>query len=270
MNETSPRRGNAIIVAAIVAVLAVVVGIGWAVMANRDTTGDDAKNPGESSSATQSNSPDDQSDAEADAEPTTAEESDEPTRDETSTEVIPLDIVAPVETYGIGVGGPDAAAKVEVFVDFQCPHCADFEEQSQELLRGLAADDKAFVVYRPMAFLNEYSVLAMNAVGAVIDSGDARAALDLHDLFFEQQPSGDLPAPDWYVEQAAAVGADSEEVAEAIRNRDFQQWTVNGTDDASRRGVTGTPTVFVNGEQVEGNTIEELVANTADAVEAAQ
>lgn len=245
MNETSPGRRNAVVVAAIVAVLALVVGIGWAVMANRDTSGDEAKNPGESSNVTESD-------------------------EETAAEVIPLDVVAPVETYGIGVGGPDAAAKVEIFVDFQCPHCADFEEQSQELLRGLAADDKAFVVYRPMAFLNEYSVLAMNAVGAVIDSGDADAALELHDLFFEQQPAGDLPSAEWYVEQAAAVGADSDEVAEAIRNGDFQQWTVNGTDDASKRGVTGTPAVFVNGKPVEANTIEELLAKTLDAVEAAQ
>lgn len=237
MNNAASSRRNLIVAGVIVAVLALVVGLGWAIQSNRDTTGDEAKNPGETSS---------------------------------SVEAQAAEVVAPVDTYGIGVGSRDAAATVEIFVDFQCPHCADFEAASQEELRRLAAEGDAFVVYRPMAFLNEYSVRAMNAVGAVIDSGDADAALALHDLFFEEQPAGDLPDPEWYVEQAASVGADSEAVAQAIRDHEFEQWVVNGTDAASKRGVTGTPTVFVDGTQVEGNSIEEMVDSTVEAIAEAQ
>jgi len=248
MNNAAPGRRNLVIGGVIVAVLALVVGIGWAIQANRDTTGDEGKSPGESASATD-----------------TAEAA--PGDEGTTTMSAPI---APVDTYGLGVGNQDAPAKVEIFEDFQCPHCADFEAASTEALRDLADDGQALVVYRPMAFLSQYSVLAMNALGAVMDSGDGDAALALHDLLFAEQPAGETPSTDWFVEQAASVGADSEEVAAAITDNEFQQWVVNGTDDASKRGVTGTPTVFVNGEQVPGDTIEELVAATVAAVEAAQ
>ncbi|WP_235737845.1 DsbA family protein [Nocardioides alcanivorans] len=236
MNNAAPGRRNLAVAGVIVAVLALVVGIGWAVQSSRDSTGDAAKNPGESATEGATSAP-----------------------------------VTAVDTYGIGVGSADAKAKVEIFEDFRCPHCADFEAASRDSLRGLAGDGAALVVYRPMAFLNKYSVLAMNAVGAVMDSGDMEAALDLHDLFFEQQPEGDdVPSADWFIEQAASVGADSPEVEAAIRDNEFEQWVVNGTDDASKRGVTGTPTVFVNGEQVLGASIEELAAETVKAIEAAQ
>jgi protein-disulfide isomerase len=238
MNNAAPGRRNMIIGGVIFVVLALVVGIGWAVQSGRDSTGDDAKNPGGSQAVEEGN------------------------------ESTP---VAAIDTYGIGVGSTDAKAKVEIFEDFRCPHCADFEEASRDSLRALAADGSALVVYRPMAFLNQYSVLAMNAVGAVMDSGDMQAALELHDIFFEQQPEGDeVPSASWFVEQAVSVGADSPEVEAAITGNEFEQWVVNGTDDASKRGVTSTPTVFVNGTQVEGDTIEEIVAGTVKAIEAAQ
>lgn len=241
MNNAAPGRRNLAIAGSIIAVLALVIGIGWAIQANRDSTGDEADNPGETSESSES----------------------------ASEEAVELDVTT-VDTYGLGVGSEDAPAKVEVFEDFQCPHCADFEAASQDTLRGLAADGQASVVYRPMAFLNQYSWLAMNAVGAVMDSGDNEAALALHDLFFEEQPAGEMPPETWFVEQAASVGADSQEVAAAISGVDFEQWITNANDDASKRGVTGTPTVFVNGEQVEGDTIEQILANTVAAVEAAQ
>ncbi|WP_110206141.1 DsbA family protein [Nocardioides daejeonensis] len=234
MNNAAPGRRNLIVAGVIVVVLAIVIGVGWAIQANRDTTGDKGKTPGDSNS-TLASAP-----------------------------------IAPVDTYGLGVGEAAAKAKVEIFEDFQCPHCKDFEEASREQLRALAEDGKALVVYRPMAFLNEYSVKAMNAFGAVIDAGDGSAALALHDALFADQPAGEIPSDDWFVERAQAAGADEAEVRDAITGMEFQQWVVNGTDDASKRGVTGTPTVFVNGKQVEANTIEALLEATVQAVNAAQ
>ena len=52
-----------------------------------------------------------------------------------------------------------------------------------------------------------------------------------------------------------------------IEDRSFQQWTVNANDDASRRGVNSTPTVFVNGEAISGSSIEDLFGQVMQHVE---
>lgn len=246
-NQAPEARRNLIVGIAIAAVIVLVVGIAWAVQANRDTSGDEGAVPG--AGTPQSSEP---ADAPSSAAPTVEPEERAPGAD------MPIGVV---DTYGLGIGDPAAPVKVEVFEDFQCPHCAHFEEASTDMLTEAAAAGQAYVVYRPMAFLNEYSVKALNALAVVLDTGDGEAALALHDAFFANQPSGTIPDDDWFVEQAVAAGAERGAVEDGIRDAAFEQWVVNATDAASKRGVTGTPTVFVDGQQVGGNTIEEMADN---------
>lgn len=267
MNQPAQGKRNLIIGGVVAVVIALIVGIGWAVQANRDTTGDDAKAPGDSASSTPPS-----------ATPTPTETpTTEPSRSPSSTPTTaPPSTSAPVtgptdadgnvrvglvDEFGMGVGDPEAPVKIEIFEDFQCPHCRDLEEVMRQDLLDAAMTGKAFVVYRPMAFINDYSVKAMNAVGVVLDSGNGAAALALHDTFFAKQPSGSIPNTDWFVEQAVAAGADEAKVGDAIRGMEFKQWVVNATDDASKRGVTGTPAVFVDGEMVSGGSVEEMASN---------
>ena len=64
------------------------------------------------------------------------------------------------------------------------------------------------------------------------------------------------------------AGADRSTVSTAIRGRSFEQWMKNGTDQASKDGVTSTPTVKVNGKTVKFRMIDELVAKVKSAVAA--
>ena len=64
------------------------------------------------------------------------------------------------------------------------------------------------------------------------------------------------------------AGADRSTVSAAIRDRSFEQWVKNGTGQASKDGVTSTPTVKVNGKTVKSQTIDELVAKVKAAVAA--
>src|SRR5690606_14535788 len=125
------------------------------------TSGDEGAVPGAGTSQSPTTDPTtDVTDAEPDASSTDPEPSDDGTHPEFQ--------VGLVDTYGLGVGNPDAPVKVEVFEDFQCPHCKDFEAASRDLLADAAAKGQAFVVYRPMAFINQYSVDALNALGVVL------------------------------------------------------------------------------------------------------
>ena len=232
-------RRNGLVAVAVVAVIAIVVGIGYAVQAGRDTTGKDAAAPGDSSSS---------------ATPASGGASGTPASDAGNPGV--------ADTYGVGVGDPKAPVKVEVFEDFLCPFCGQFEKTSRDDLRQAAIDGKAYVVYRPIAFLNEYSTRSLNAFGVVLDTSGGAAALKFHDLLYENQPQegGTMPDDDWLVDKAVEAGAKEDAVRPGIEKLAFKQWMINGNDDASRRGVNSTPTVFVNGDQVTGSSIDDLAA----------
>ena len=164
------------------------------------------------------------------------------------------------DTYGVGIGDPKAPVKVEVFEDFLCPYCRQFEETSRDDLRQAAIDGKAYVVYRPIAFLDEYSTRSLNAFGVVLDTSGGAAALSFHDLLFEHQPAegGAMPDDEWLIDKAVEAGAEEDAIRPGIEDLSFKQWMINGNDDASQRGVNSTPTVFVDGDQVSGSSIEDL------------
>lgn len=235
--RSNPSRRNGVIAAAVIAVLAVLLGVGYLVQSGRDTTGDEAKTPGGS-----------------------------------SVDVGDLEVTANVDKYGLGVGDPDAPVKVEIFEDFLCPYCKQFEDASNDYLRQAAADGKVYVVYRPIAFLNEYSARALNTFAVVQDTAGPQEALAFHDALFADQPSeaGAMPDDAWLVERAVDAGATETKVEAGIKTDDFRQWILNGADDASKRGVSGTPSVFVDGEPVSGNSIDEMASNVEDLVESGQ
>ena len=228
-------RRNGLVAVAVVAVIAIVVGIGYAVQAGRDTTGKDAAAPGDSSS---SSSPTGGAPASDDGDPGVA------------------------DTYGVGIGDPKAPVKVEVFEDFLCPYCRQFEGTSRDDLRQAAVDGKAYVVYRPIAFLDEYSTRSLNAFGVVLDASGGAVALKFHDLLYENQPDegGTMPDDEWLIDRAVEAGAKEDAIRPGIEKLSFKQWMINGNDDASQRGVNSTPTVFVNGDQISGSSIDDLAA----------
>ncbi|HWM03034.1 MAG TPA: thioredoxin domain-containing protein [Actinophytocola sp.] len=65
--------------------------------------------------------------------------------------------------------------------------------------------------------------------------------------------------------QSPAAGAERDPFAECVRADRYAAWTAQVTDAASRAGVTGTPTV-----QVDGTEIERTPQALRDAVLAAQ
>lgn len=236
---STPRK-NGLVVAAVVAALLVVVGVGWVVQSGRDTTGESAETPADAAASDTAASPD------------TAP--------------------AAADTYGVGIGDPEAPAKVEIFEDFLCPFCADFESASQSTLREAALGGEAFVVYRPIAFLDDYSARALNAFGVVLDEHGGEVALAFHDLLFENQPGerGALPDDEWLIDLAVEAGADEDAIRDGIEGLAFEQWMVNANDDASQRPVNATPTVFVDGEPISGRSIDDLLSNMESAIADAQ
>jgi protein-disulfide isomerase len=236
---SAERRRNLYVAGAVLGVILLVVGIGFFVQSQRDTTGQTAVDPAASQ--------------------TTASAGDVQ--------------VAAAETYGLGVGNPDAKVKVEIFEDFLCPFCQQYETVSRDQLRQDAADGKAYIVYRPFAFLNEYSARALNAFAVVLNKSGPDVALKFHDLLYENQPSesGTMPDNSWLIQKAVAAGAKAADVTAGINNMVYKQWVINGADAASKRQVTSTPTIFVNGKAIAAAaSIDDLLTRTQQQIDDGQ
>jgi protein-disulfide isomerase len=88
-------------------------------------------------------------------------------------------------------GNPQAPVTIDVYEDFLCPICGQFEKLYHPRLAQAAADGKAKVVYHPVAILDDrsepvgYSTLA---AGSAFCAAEAGIFPRFHDSLFAAQP----------------------------------------------------------------------------------
>jgi protein-disulfide isomerase len=149
------------------------------------------------------------------------------------------------------LGRPSAPVLVEEYGDFQCPICGQWERTVGPTVRRLVDQGRIRFEYHPIAFIGPESLAAANAAEAAGDEGRFWAYHDL--LFADQAPenSGALTT-DRLLELGRQVGLTSPRFQQRVTDGTYDNWVRQATDQASQRGVNATPTVFVNGRQVDG------------------
>ena len=178
-----------------------------------------------------------------------------------------------VQRYAVPDGSPHAKVVVDVYEDFMCPFCGQFEASSRDYVNSTAGSDVLFR-YHILAFLDRasstsYSSRAANAYAVVLDTAGPDVAKKFHDALYEHQPEeGSAGLSDAeLVDLAVAAGAQRSDVEKPITERKFAGWVRNATDAASKAGVNQTPTVLVNGQPVGGQTIGDMVGQMKAAIE---
>ncbi|HEY8472579.1 MAG TPA: thioredoxin domain-containing protein [Natronosporangium sp.] len=178
----------------------------------------------------------------------------------------PDDSAAPTVTTADGLGLPvgDGPVLVEVYLDFLCPACKQFHDAARPVLDSYLEQGTITLVYRPIAILDrltstEFSTRAAAAAGCAA----GRGAIDefVAAMLASQPPEGSAGLSDAEIVQVAAgAGVTQPGFGECVRAGTYRDWVARATDAAADRGVTGTPTVFVNGERWQLSTVEDLVA----------
>jgi protein-disulfide isomerase len=164
------------------------------------------------------------------------------------------------EPYGVPVGTPAATrSTVQVWEDFQCPICAQFEQAQGAAMQQLAADGKIYLVYRPATFLDKNlpqsdlsSHRAVSAWGCAIDAGVGEK---YHNVVFANQPAKE---GDGYTqEQLLAFGRDAglagpayDTFAGCVTAQTYVGWAVNSGQAFIDSGIPGTPTVILDGTEI--------------------
>jgi protein-disulfide isomerase len=148
------------------------------------------------------------------------------------------------------LGRRSAPVLVEEYGDFQCPVCGQWERTVGPSVRRLVDQGRIRFEYHPIAFIGPESVAAANAAEAAGDEGKFWAYHDL--LFADQAPenSGALTT-DRLLELGRQLGVTSQQFQQKVRDGTYDNWIRQVTDQSSQRGVVQTPTVLVNGRQVD-------------------
>ena len=160
---------------------------------------------------------------------------------------------------------------IDVYEDFACPACHQFGAHVfPELEESLIEPGE--VTYRHFEYVlpvDDRSVHMANAARAVQD--DTRTDGDPNGEFFEYKRAV-FRADDWSDETLVAlaeeVGADGAAIASALEEETYFPTVAADWYHGDDRGVSGTPTVFVEDEQIGGETVGELLEEIHAAVDA--
>ncbi|MBT0566566.1 DsbA family protein [Williamsia sp. CHRR-6] len=185
------------------------------------------------------------------------------------------------------VSGPasGAAVTLSLFEDFQCPACREFESMFGGVLTQIRALPGVAVDYHPITFLDSasstrYSTRAANASACVAEAtgapvpessgGSSRFAvwLRFHDALYAQQPQeGSAGLPDSTLVTMAVTAGAPTSVESCIAGGTHQQAIAGITRRAlTDDKVQGTPTVRINGDDVDLSTPSELLAAVQKAL----
>lgn len=162
------------------------------------------------------------------------------------------------------------AVTVDIYEDFMCPICNSFEQAAGDTLTQLVDANKITVNYHPIAILDRYSngtEYSTRSAGAAAAAAEGGKFYEFHTVLFANQPEEDSNGLDnaKLIELGKQVGLTDQSFADAVNNKTYTAWATDVTNTASERGVTGTPTVKVEGKALSNPTAAALSA----AVEAA-
>lgn len=164
---------------------------------------------------------------------------------------------------GVTIGQDNAPAKVDLYVDFQCPFCRVFERATNDYFAKQVQSGSVKLTYHPISIHDGYSVWAAAAAGCASDKG---ALPRFTAEVFNQ--NGRLTRDD-LVKVGKLAGVDSPEFATCVRNSTYKDWALGLTNASDKAGVTGTPTVVVNGKQLlpkPGSSMEDFIAQVKHAI----
>lgn len=185
---------------------------------------------------------------------------------------------------GVSVGGGfsygTGPVKIQVWEDFQCPVCKNLEQTQGASLVKLAQENKATVVYSPIAILDGSSQGYSTRAASAAYCAPADKFKAFHDALYTNQPAeGGSGLPEKTVlDLAAKAGITGTAFTSCVADKTYgplvqsQYDAVNTAFVAANQPRWGTPGIFVNGKTVgdwsQPGFFEAIVAQETAAAKA--
>lgn len=184
----------------------------------------------------------------------------------------PIPLPSAITTDDWTKGNPNANVTIVEYSDAQCPTCAYFNPLITRMLEDYG--DEVYFAYRhfPLS-IHSNSQTSARAAEAAGKQGQFFEMLNV--LFAKQNEWGILPNPQSaFVSYATSLGLNVDQFTTDYNSAEVKDLVKADLISAERAGLQGTPTFFVNGQQIDlpkGGydglvaVIEAALAQTAQA-----
>lgn len=158
-------------------------------------------------------------------------------------------------------------AHIQIWLDYQCPYCDEFETTNADQMKQMMADGTATLEIHPVAILDStqnknYSTRAAAAAMCVANY-DPDKFFDINSALFANQPdeqTGTGLTNSEILKVFKDAGVSSTQITDCVNDQRFAKFVTARTQAAATNsqlvnptsGGFGTPTVFVNGERYSG------------------
>lgn len=149
------------------------------------------------------------------------------------------------------LGDPDAPVQLDIYEDYSCPHCQEYDAAVGDTLLELAGSGQVVVRHHPIRIVTDYgrraaSSSACVAVGAADQWPTVHAALFAnHSQTTDGWRTGEFRT---FIKQ---LGVNDTAVLDCVQSGRYVDWVDANTTTALADGVQGTPTLMINGEPSE-------------------
>jgi protein-disulfide isomerase len=170
--------------------------------------------------------------------------------------------------YGITFNkGLTGVPKIDIYEDFQCPYCMQFESANLKYIDSLINEKKAVVTYHILSFVGPESVVAANASAC---SADEDKFLSFHGTMYANQPTSENSG-EWSKERvigiAEAAGITSKTFVDCVNNGEYLGWAQKVAEAAVASKINSTPTILLNGKDLKDTINIYNAAQFRSAVE---
>ena len=178
---------------------------------------------------------------------------------------------ATTDTHAVQIG--DGPTEIDLYIDYMCPACKQFEETYAADLQRWVDEGSVTINYHPIAILNrmsqgtEYSTRAGAAAVCAADTGE-QEFLDYTLALYAAQPAENTRGLD--DDELVRIGTEETGLdakwETCVDDETYRGWVEEGTSAASgEQGVSGTPTAMVDGRLVDAATFADSVESAIAA-----
>jgi protein-disulfide isomerase len=169
-------------------------------------------------------------------------------------EIVPVTPVSYTNAEGTRLGDPNAPVKIEVFEDFQCPACRTYTSSYEPaVIQNLVETGQAYYVFYQYPFLDDsnFSKDSDQAAMAALCAADQGRFWDYKNLLFaNSQESAGVFSADRLKQLAESLDLNMETFNACYDSGEHEDVIQQELALGKQMGVTGTPSVFVNGQDV--------------------
>ena len=153
------------------------------------------------------------------------------------------------------LGDPNALVRVDVWEDFQCPACASYTKQIEPLvISNYVETGKVFYTFHNYAFIDCQVATkeSQQAASASLCAADQERFWDYHDMLYTNWNGENQGAfnDKRLVAFAEDLGLDMQAFNTCFNGGRYSDSVKQELADGQALGITGTPSVFVNGIEV--------------------